>query len=36
MVRNLRLFYVGWNGIIVGAIVLQFYLAGYGVFASTA
>lgn len=32
MVRNLRMFYVGWNGIIVGAIVLQFYLAGYGVF----
>ena len=32
MVRNLRMFYVGWNGIIVVAIVLQFYLAGYGVF----
>lgn len=32
MARNLRIFYVGWNGIIVGAIVLQFYLAGYGVF----
>jgi Family of unknown function (DUF6220) len=32
MVRNLRMFYVAWNGIIVGAIVLQFYLAGYGVF----
>src|SRR2546427_12233958 len=32
MVRNFRIFYVGWLGIIVGAIVLQFYLAGYGVF----
>src|SRR2546425_4805278 len=32
MVRNLRMFYVGWIGIIVGATVLQFYLAGYGVF----
>jgi hypothetical protein len=32
MVRNFRMFYVGWLGIIVGAIVLQFYLAGYGVF----
>ena len=33
MARNLRMFYVGWLGIIVGAIVLQLYLAGYGVFA---
>ena len=32
MVRNLRMVYVGWIGIIVVAIVLQFYLAGYGVF----
>jgi hypothetical protein len=32
MVRNLRMFYVGWIGIIVVAIVLQLYLAGYGVF----
>src|SRR2546421_7033104 len=32
MVRNLRTFYVGWFGIIIGATVLQFYLAGYGVF----
>ena len=32
MVRNLRMFYVGWIGIIIGATVLQFYLAGYGVF----
>src|SRR2546421_3364041 len=32
MVRNLRMFYVGWFGIIIGATVLQFYLAGYGVF----
>jgi uncharacterized protein DUF6220 len=32
MIRNLRWFYVGWLGIIAGAIVLQFYLAGYGVF----
>ena len=29
----MRWFYVGWLGIMVGAIVLQFYLAGYGVFA---
>lgn len=28
-----RWLYVGWLGIIVGAIVLQLYLAGYGVFA---
>lgn len=27
-----RWLYVGWLGIIVAAIVLQFYLAGYGVF----
>ena len=33
MVRYLRMFFVGWVGIIVGALVLQFYLAGYGVFA---
>jgi hypothetical protein len=33
MARNLRWFYVGWLGVMVGAIVLQFYLAGYGVFA---
>jgi hypothetical protein len=33
MVRYMRMFYVGWLGIIVGATVLQFYLAGYGVFA---
>jgi len=26
------MFYVAWFGIIVGATVLQFYLAGYGVF----
>lgn len=32
MVRYLRMFYVGWIGIIVGSIVLQLYLAGYGVF----
>ena len=32
MVRNFRMFYVGWLGILVGALVLQFYLAGYGVF----
>lgn len=33
MVRYLRMFYVGWIGLIAGALVLQFYLAGYGVFA---
>jgi hypothetical protein len=33
MTRYLRMFYVGWLGIISGALVLQFYLAGYGVFA---
>ncbi len=33
MVRTMRWFYVGWLGIMVGLIVLQFYLAGYGVFA---
>ena len=27
-----RWLYVGWLGIIVAAIILQFYLAGYGVF----
>jgi len=32
MVRNFRMFYVAWFGIIVAATVLQFYLAGYGVF----
>ncbi len=32
MLRYVRLAYTGWLGIIVGAIVLQFYLAGYGVF----
>src|SRR5437016_104425 len=32
MVRYLRMFYVGWFGTIVVATVLQFYLAGYGVF----
>jgi hypothetical protein len=34
MGQNLRWIYVGWFGIITGAIVLQFYLAGYGVFGS--
>lgn len=33
MIRYLRMFYVGWIGLITGAIVLQLYLAGYGVFA---
>jgi hypothetical protein len=33
MVRYLRMFYVGWLGLISAAIVLQLYLAGYGVFA---
>jgi hypothetical protein len=32
MARNMRRVYVGWFGIISAAIVLQFYLAGYGVF----
>ncbi len=32
MVRNFRMFYVALFGIIVAATVLQFYLAGYGVF----
>src|SRR5438552_18859728 len=32
MVRTLRMIYVGWFGTIVVATVLQFYLAGYGVF----
>jgi hypothetical protein len=32
MVRSMRWFYAGWLGIISAAIVLQFYLAGYGVF----
>ena len=27
------MFYVGWMGIIAAALVVQFYLAGYGVFA---
>lgn len=33
MTRNLRWAYAVWLGIVVVAIVLQFYLAGYGVFA---
>ena len=33
MLRYLRLAYSGWLGLIVAAIVLQLYLAGYGVFA---
>ncbi|HKW70825.1 MAG TPA: DUF6220 domain-containing protein [Candidatus Dormibacteraeota bacterium] len=33
MVRYLRMFYVGWLGIIDGALILQLYLAGWGVFA---
>ena len=33
MTRYLRLFYVAWLGIIAAALVIQFYLAGYGVFA---
>ncbi len=33
MVGYLRMFYVGWLGIIDGALILQLYLAGYGVFA---
>jgi len=33
MTRYLRLFYVAWLGIIAAALVVQFYLAGYGVFA---
>lgn len=32
MARNMRKVYVGWFGIISAAIVVQFYLAGYGVF----
>lgn len=32
MARKMRRFYVWWFGIISAAIVLQFYLAGYGVF----
>src|SRR5690349_4813822 len=32
MGRNLRWIYVGWFVVITGAIVVQFYLAGYGVF----
>src|SRR5207245_6046871 len=32
MVRTLRMIYVGWIGVVIGATVLQFYLAGYGVF----
>lgn len=33
MIRTMRWFYVGWFGLISAAIVLQLYLAGYGVFA---
>ncbi|HEV2140042.1 MAG TPA: DUF6220 domain-containing protein [Candidatus Dormibacteraeota bacterium] len=33
MTRNLRWIYFGWLALTVVAIVLQFYLAGYGVFA---
>jgi Family of unknown function (DUF6220) len=33
MIRYMRWFYVGWLGLISAAIVLQLYLAGYGVFA---
>lgn len=32
MGRNMRRVYAGWFGLIAAAIVLQFYLAGYGVF----
>jgi hypothetical protein len=32
MSRYLRWFYAGWLGVISGAIVVQLYLAGYGVF----
>jgi Family of unknown function (DUF6220) len=33
MTRYLRMFYVAWLAIIAAALVVQFYLAGYGVFA---
>jgi len=33
MIRYMRWFYVGWLGLTSAAIVLQLYLAGYGVFA---
>ena len=33
MVRNLRWAYAGWFVLITAAVVLQLYLAGYGVFA---
>jgi hypothetical protein len=33
MIRYMRGFYVGWLGLTSAAIVLQLYLAGYGVFA---
>ncbi|HEV2218151.1 MAG TPA: DUF6220 domain-containing protein [Candidatus Dormibacteraeota bacterium] len=33
MVRNLRWVYAGWFVLITAAVVLQLYLAGYGVFA---
>lgn len=33
MLRYMRWAYTGWLGLIVAAIVLQLYLAGYGVFA---
>lgn len=33
MTRKLRWAYAVWLGIVVAAIVVQFYLAGYGVFA---
>jgi Family of unknown function (DUF6220) len=32
MIRYMRWFYVGWCGLISAAILLQLYLAGYGVF----
>jgi hypothetical protein len=32
MARNMRMVYAAWFGLISAAIVLQFYLAGYGVF----
>lgn len=32
MARYFRWIYVGWLGLTVAAILLQFYLAGYGVF----
>ena len=35
MARKMRWLYVAWLGIISAAIVVQFYLAGYGVFGSS-